>query len=352
VLYTYRSVQALRALASLSVVCYHISDNLVRTSGVAPFGWIFQRGFAGVDLFFVISGFIIVHSSGHLIGCAEAVPGYLLRRFCRIFPLYWLTLLPLLIAVWLFPKNEVVRLLPAGGLSRSFQAVFLLPGHPGYNAVSWTLSFELYFYLLFAWAIFSRRAIGGLALLTLAVIALGITRKFGGNLSTHTLLESFFFNPLCLEFALGAGVALLNRRYRIAHPFLPAIAGLLLAWLFCPQEPMSLNRVWSLGPAAALILLGITQAERRHSFRIPVWLADLGDASYVLYLLHFPIIIISDKVMVILGEQSVPMRSAIGFALTAGMCWLSIRIHRHIEAPLMQWARHRMSPGPVKEKTP
>lgn len=349
---SYTSVQALRAVAALSVVAFHISENIARSSGEVILGGVFRKGFLGVDLFFVVSGFIIAHSSGRYAGRPEKWGSYLSRRFFRIFPLYWMTLIPLLGFLLLIPHSRLVSHLPELNLKTMLATVFLLPGHNEINAVSWTLSFEWYFYLLFGLVIVSRKAGWVLAALALATLANGVALWFQGIDSGRELIRFFFLSPLNLEFAIGTGVAWLTANRRFSAPWLPVTAGVLIIVLFCPEKPWDLNRVWSLGPGAGLVLLGITQAEQQKGLRIPGWLGVLGDASYPLYLLHFPIIIFCNKVMVILGQQSVSMRGMMDLVLTAGMCWLSIRIHRHIEAPLMKRVRHRVSPGPVKEKTP
>ncbi|WP_048863219.1 acyltransferase family protein, partial [Acidisphaera rubrifaciens] len=86
-------VQVLRAAAALSVVVLHITQQagaLVGTPGVAPYGWLRPLPWdAGVDVFFVISGFVMLWSSAALFGPPGGVRLFLLRRIARVVPLYW-----------------------------------------------------------------------------------------------------------------------------------------------------------------------------------------------------------------------------------------------------------------------
>ncbi|MGL4420416.1 MAG: acyltransferase family protein, partial [Gemmataceae bacterium] len=88
-----RNVQALRGLACLFVVLYHVAgwEQLVWPR-IPVFGFYRYFGFAGVDLFFVLSGFIITHAHWKQIGQPRHLPTYLYRRLSRIYPVYWLAL--------------------------------------------------------------------------------------------------------------------------------------------------------------------------------------------------------------------------------------------------------------------
>lgn len=333
---SYTSVQALRAIAALSVVAFHVSENIERTSGEAVAGGLFRKGFAGVDLFFVVSGFIIVHSSGRYAGRPQALIPYLSKRFFRIFPLYWLSVIPLLLFLGLFPDSRLINRLPERTLSGLLSTLFLLPGHNEVNAVSWTLSFEWYFYLLFGLVIVRREAVWGLSALAIVVLINGLALWYEGIDSGTAAGRFFFLSPLMLEFAVGAGVSALIRRFRVPFPWVWVGAGVLIGWLFCPEKPWDLNRVWSLGPGAGLILLGVTGAEAQNRLRVPGWLVTLGDASYPLYLIHFPLVVLCNKLLILGGATSVSIRCAIDLILVVVLCWISTAIHRYAELPVMQ----------------
>src|SRR5262245_33335315 len=96
------SVQVLRAAAALAVTVAHVQDTLARLSmPTLPDGFVI--GAAGVDLFFVISGFVIVYSSERMFGQRSAPIYFFLRRVIRIVPLYFtITTMLLVYFLWRF----------------------------------------------------------------------------------------------------------------------------------------------------------------------------------------------------------------------------------------------------------
>ena len=137
-------VQMLRAVAALAVVVHH---TLEQSNGAAhrfsP-DWLTISGASGVDIFFVLSGFIMLHVSFRGTDAPPTPGAFLLRRATRIYPFYWLCCLGVLtisamgfLATHHFPASRVVA------------ALLLLPGDT-ILGVSWTLVYEVYFYLLFA----------------------------------------------------------------------------------------------------------------------------------------------------------------------------------------------------------
>src|SRR5918994_6603978 len=200
-------LQLLRALAALSVAMLHAQHDaaaLAERTGRAfapltAFPWE-----AGVDVFFVISGFIMVHASAWLFGTAEGRRVFLARRIARIVPIYWaVTTLYLAIAL-AAPALLNVEFI---GWKRVLASYLFIPlarpdgvVQPLYS-LGWTLNYEMFFYALFALAIVLpyRRAIAALAGTLLALVALG---------SVVRLPEPFAFwtSPILLEFAFGLGL--------------------------------------------------------------------------------------------------------------------------------------------------
>ena len=144
---TYRNIQGMRAIAALMVVACHMFWSLVpmRTHWAKPF--FAAVGPAGVDIFFVISGFIIYHvvrrsvASLEQVGRGRAVFAFAMKRFIRIYPLYWIAFAAAsVVMVWSPPtalplKKPVVALL------------MLVDSIPNYVVgVAWTLTYEVYFY--------------------------------------------------------------------------------------------------------------------------------------------------------------------------------------------------------------
>ena len=155
---TFRGIQALRGFAAALVVVLHATGQPFGMEASKP--WVWMRGHAGVDIFFVISGFVMAISAT---GQGRPTAGeFLRRRILRIVPLYWiftLVMLAKILAVKVHPGlgRDVVHLqTPIGYVLAS---LFFIPYRNSQGdiapvlAVGWTLSFEMLFYLLFALAL-------------------------------------------------------------------------------------------------------------------------------------------------------------------------------------------------------
>src|SRR5271168_1999681 len=195
-----RMVQALRAAACLLVVIYHArlaagGANTIRS-------W--PNGAAGVDLFFVISGYVMVASSTELMARPDGWRVFLARRLRRIVPLYWLLTAAKLAVTELVPAltphtrptwwNVCASLafIPARDA-----AGFIRPVLP----VGWSLNFELFFYALFAVALALR-----LSPLWLTPVLAGVAAA--GSFYTPTWPAPLILaNGMVLEFAAGVALA-------------------------------------------------------------------------------------------------------------------------------------------------
>jgi peptidoglycan/LPS O-acetylase OafA/YrhL len=226
-------------------------------------------GAAGVDLFFVISGFIMANVA------RERTPGDFLRdRLWRIYPLWWVAVLP-----WLFmvPRGPTFIL----------SSLTLWPIYPGgylvpVLKVGWTLSFELLFYLGMTLAIATRAAA------TLALYALLLL----GALTTSIPLLHFVGSPMALEFLMGVMVARFPRHTLLGLLIPIGVTLIAMASPGIGDVESSLAPSWALrralewGCPAALIVWGALSLEKlfeRRSFAVPI---AIGDASYSIYLFH------------------------------------------------------------------
>jgi len=255
----YRSIQALRALAACSVLVSHTYEPVRQAA----------YGAAGVDLFFVISGFIM----------ASVAPGrtagqFALDRVARIYPLWWIAALPWLFFVHLGPFNvaSTLTLWPIYGDAHFLPVL----------KVGWTLCLETFFYLGVTAAIATRPS------LPLAAYALCMI----GALTTSMPLLDFVGSPMALEFLMGVAVARLPRR-TIFGLFIPlGLVLLALTPTVLGDLGSSLGAEWALqrsvqwGIPAALIVWGALSLEplfKHRLFDVPV---KIGDASYSIYLFH------------------------------------------------------------------
>ena len=258
-----RSIQVLRGIAACAVVVLHAYPEPHAPTGNAGYGA------AGVDLFFVISGFIMAQVA------QERTPGQFLRdRLWRIYPLWWIAVLP-----WLFmvPRGPTFVM-----SSLSLWPIYAGGYYVPVLKVGWTLSFELLFYLGMTLAIARRAAI------PLACYGLFLL----GALTTASPLLHFIGSPMALEFLIGVMVARLPRRAWLATLIPLGLALFAFSFPGLGDVEASLGPQWALrraiewGMPAALIVWGALSLEpwlRGRAFDLPV---AAGDASYSIYLFH------------------------------------------------------------------
>ena len=299
------SIQFLRAIAVMLVVYMHSLD---LQPHARQQGFLFLAGFGavGVDIFFVISGFIITWSAGRYQGRHDAGK-FLYHRFRRLIPVYWLaTLLFLIVQV-----RYILRPGAAGLHSIPFiiKTIFLLPLADKssfilpFLSVAWTLSFEWLFYLLFfAGILFSKKRMelflcGWIGLLVLAGILL---QPPDARLNLLT-------NPILLEFALGALICGCYTRFCVCPSMATlllwsGVAGFAYGIIFgfghigvmanIVNSRLSIPRFLYWGIPSALLVAGCLFLEKNRR-GIFIWdsrlFALIGNASYSIYLTHLSI---------------------------------------------------------------
>jgi exopolysaccharide production protein ExoZ len=180
------TIQFLRFLAAMAVVLFH-GHNASTAHVYQGLGYLFDMGAAGVHVFFVISGFVIMYTSYGSGDAGMPTARFLLKRFVRIFPIYWMCCVAYVAYHILFGSGYDLP------LSRLLGAIFLMPGDSSrIIGPGWTLSFELFFYLSFA-AILRLRALPAITLLTglfVATIAIGLVIRFPALLGSRTTHSS------------------------------------------------------------------------------------------------------------------------------------------------------------------
>ena len=342
----FRNVQALRAAAALLVVGVHVgnangfearylSPQPVLTHVLGTAGWY------GVDLFFVISGFIMTVTTWSLFGNAKNGLTFLLRRVTRIYPPYWIALLPILLLYLLRPGMVDSH---AAIHPNIWASLLLFPqnGEP-LLLVSWTLVFEMAFYLVFAFALtFARRFMPAiLALWTLAIIFAALH----WSASPNAVLR-FLGNPLPLEFFFGIGVGTLVMRGIFKRPALAILAGLVPVLALMTIDTLGVfdETLWGRAVAAgfgfAAILYGVVVLEKARGVIFPRWLDTLGDASYAMYLWHLPVLTVLGLLVVHLHARSVGAHIVLLLIAFGSVIAVALAVFRFIERPLTR-ALHR-----------
>jgi peptidoglycan/LPS O-acetylase OafA/YrhL len=296
---TFHGVQAVRGLAASMVVLYHASQ--FWSKGVSPVdgALVWMNGWAGVDIFFIISGFVMAVSALGKATGPEAAGKFLERRVVRVMPLYWLVTTVLLLRELFGPAATFG---PAARPSAAYVvcSYLLVPVRNSFGSIApllapgWTLSFEMFFYLCFAGALALRWNV--VKSLTLGLGMLTVLGFF--RLETWPPV-TVLLDPLLLEFVLGLW---LGRAVLLGWRVKPGIAvGLGVAALVgiltapVPAGVLVQRAEWA-GMAFAIVLAAV-MLEARLGRWVPRWVLLVGDASYSLYLWHFLLLNPCMKVM-------------------------------------------------------
>ena len=332
----FSGLQHLRAVAALSVVAYHAAgmwrDRVLPGDSVA---WL--NAAAGVDIFFVISGFVMVLSAARLAGAPHPGRRFLWSRLRRIVPLYWLCC-----------GFKIAALAVAGGGARlgllyCLASLLFLPVHDAAGAfkpvlpVGWTLSFEMLFYGLFAAALGAR--LSPAVIVPPALLALAMMPHGGGAIGELS-------NSIVLEFAYGIALAVLWQRgwrmdkWAALASLLAGVAGL----VFLPKAFLG-ARCLGWGLSAAAVAAGFVSLETIIAPVLPRFLLALGDASYAIYLTHgFVLAALPAALRGSSVGRSVVASGLIAVLASAVFGWL---VHRFVEIPLLRRAPATMPAAPV-----
>lgn len=341
---TILTIQYLRAIAALLVVIYHAGNAL--REYYTPSLPQFEVGAFGVDIFFVISGFIMWTIST----AQPTAPGsFYKRRIIRIVPIYWaLTLITAYIST-----EDGFHLQLDQDYATLFRSLFFIPDwgvkYPAkvqpVLQVGWTLNLEMLFYTLFALSLFLQKKYR-LPTLCFALLVMGTMRLWLDPTGNPVLIQ--YSESVILEFGYGAllGWAFANGlNKKIDHPkgWMIALALLTLALALLATEPwMSDVRAIRWGLPALLIVAGGLFLEPAAQTRPLPGLKFLGDASYSIYLAHLTGMAISQKLIgAVIGAQW-PLVALMGEVLF--MTAFGVAVYLVLEKPLTEitrrlWAR-------------
>ncbi|CAD6562327.1 acyltransferase family protein [Paraburkholderia sabiae] len=337
------SVQVLRAVAAMLVVFCHAAGQVGGHGAHASQIWTLVniKGLFGVDIFFVVSGFVMMYIiSGQRSGGTTA-RRFFGERIVRVVPLYWaVTLLSIGIGLAL-PALKYKNCYEVGYVLRSLffiPAINPLTGAPEpVLGLGWTLNFEMFFY-----TVISLVLLLGVRRVYLAIVAIFVTLvTLGLVLKPEYLILKGWTHTIILEFVFGVMFAQLRLSgFRIGGTtqvalILAGVAGWLMTGPSADGTFDMRGLIW--GPPAAAIFAGVVMGRR--DVQYPKLLLLIGDASYSLYLTHLFIMRAS---WLIANQLSVgdALRIAAFFALfVPGCVCFAIVSYRKFEMPGMRFGR-------------
>jgi peptidoglycan/LPS O-acetylase OafA/YrhL len=347
-------VQLLRGVAALLVVLTHARYALLDTPGYPFADQILFPGAMGVDLFFLISGFIMCYATAGNDGSPAEVARFLIKRFARVWPVY---------AVITFLSVFVIQ----SGVAYFHQAVNrvtfwhtlgMLPANPHAPPyfsltlpIAWTLEFEMYFYLVFAVSLLFRRlrwfVLASWVLLTVILLPLGrtgldmnVSRDLGYQFGYMSIVAS----PFVLEFLAGAAIGWLYQqpwaRIRSAYVAWHVLwlGTALAAWAIYGRVVDTHGPAGFGWPLAAMVL-AMALASKTVHIRVPRLLMWLGSISYSLYLTHLLTQVLLRDALTAHGMAPFTKTWSYIFLSTALALSVAALSHHYLEQGLATWCR-------------
>ena len=309
------SLQYLRGFAAVAVCIHHFSE---------AFEYKIHVGAAGVDVFFVISGFVMALVTEALVSPVRFVTD----RLVRIVPMYWLCTVFLFACVLakpnLFPMDS-------SDTSHFLKSVFFIPhiapSGTTYPLITqgWTLIYEMFFYAIFACALWLSQA----HRIAIATTSIFILVGIGALLQSDNLFVSTYTSPLMIEFVAGLWLFLAYKRGAMPSAVLSIVLVVVsLAWFVVAEFVRPDNRAFDFGIPAFLLVTGSLGLEKY--IKIKPLLLEIGDSSYSIYLTHWFSLLFVRLLAQKLGVYGWPVI----VASVPSAVILGIAAHKLIEAPI------------------
>jgi exopolysaccharide production protein ExoZ len=336
------SIQVYRGIAAILVVLFHanlIMGKYFEKTSLTDF---FSFGHSGVNFFFVLSGFIMYFVHNKDFGKLYKLSSFFRKRIIRIYPIYWIITLIISIIFFVVPSfgEPYHKELPT-----LVKSLILIPQiHCPVLTVGWTLTYEMMFYLIFSVLIIHSYLGQGIVMIwTLSILGsliLGIE---------HLFPYSILFSPYNLLFIMGILAAKINQAMDFSHPkvlrksFIILLSGIVLFVLTGIFENIcTLNKgdvLLYYGFASSVILILSNHPKIENAFQAKPVLLLTGAASYSIYLIHYPVLSLTAKLLVLLNINKYLSNSVL-FILILSIAILSgILLYLIIEKPLLNYLR-------------
>jgi exopolysaccharide production protein ExoZ len=343
------NLQNLRALAAYSVVFYHCLMRFVTPGD--PIGRAYlDLPSGGVDLFFVISGFVMVHTTRD----DEKPYWFATKRVARIVPLYWaataIVIAMVLLRDWIFPNVQITA-------ESIFSSLFFIPHTDASGkafpilGVGWTLNYEMMFYALFAISLFlptAWRLIAVISMITLVWLTATIAKA--ANVGGGSVIADFYAHPIIFEFAAGCIIAHALRMPAVVAfvrgtPMWPiALVGFAAFLLLPALAPAGTSTVLRYGAPAVLVVFAVAAQDLYRAPARESFVTRLGDASYSAYLLHPIVIAIMGQAALLTVGTGLLAEGVILVATLVGTAVVSLYSMKHFEKPTAAFLRNCVRP--------
>ncbi len=357
-------IDTLRGIAALYVLVYHTILLPAPALAVPPaIGWIVLNGGTGVTLFFVVSAFTLCLSSQMHAGEPDAVMRYVIRRICRIVPLFyvWVLLSWVRDAFVLGAHHSPGRV----GLN----LVFLYNLVPGYETsfvwAGWTLGVEMLFYAMFPWLFRHVTTVPRALLFVVASLGLSaVHQRIGATLPMDEALRASYLHfsifHMLPVFAFGVLAWHVHQRYIAGRSVSPVVSIALVVSAAVGYRLLLMSQLWQgldvlywQAVVYSLLLLGLA---------ITPWpvlvnraTVFLGTISYSVYLNHPTVVVILRPVYAWIYAQPLPVALQFGAAIaltTAAVVGVSLVTYRLIERPGMRFGSRLITRSAAAEAVP
>ena len=266
----FKSIQLLRAIAAIYITLFHLSYWWNSNNNTCPH--IFDFGFAAVDLFFVISGFVLFRSASVYKQGGKEAFHFFVKRLVRIYPVYWI-ILGFYLCFGIYRLSSVTAI-------EFLKICILYPNSKFFIYSVWTMSYEIFFYILLGIYVLNHYSKWIFYLLT-ALSILTLAKTY--SLINIPLPEIGIYNHFVFDFFMGVFVAKFFKQIPLWLALALSITGFYF-FFFPIIKSATYGIVY--GIPSMFILFGLTNLEFRKKINIPSWIALTGNASYILYLIH------------------------------------------------------------------
>jgi exopolysaccharide production protein ExoZ len=343
-------LQVFRGLAAVMVILAHCDLIFNQNFQKDFFGKIFNFGGSGVDFFFVLSGFIILYIHQSDIGNRSKLKSFVIKRVTRIYPIYWVVLTLKLSASLFFAYDPDTG---KRNILEIFKAFILFPQRQeiissSFLGVSWTLSFEVLFYIIFA------LLIGLKPKLCFPIISAWLLLTFAHfigvfDLPKDSFMLNFLLNEHNLEFFLGCLAAYVVSKHKIPQEMTLICLGAFLYTLGAINyyyKVVDISSVISFGIPSMLLVVGSTSLEMRKDVHVNKILIYIGNASYSIYLIHgFVINNITKFLLKVAPDitQNLLILNILGLIIAFIALLFGCTVYSYIEKPLLSIVKPKLA---------